>query len=71
MRMGQRKTADGRKRHIATDTMGLLLSVVVTAASTQDRDGAHPLLARLRGGLHHRTDLGGCWIRGQAGARGA
>lgn len=28
--------------------MGLLLTVVVTAASTQDRDGAVPLLARLR-----------------------
>ncbi|MFE2960975.1 IS5 family transposase [Nocardia tengchongensis] len=42
------KKVGGRKRHIATDTMGLLLAVVVTAASTQDRDGAHPLLARLR-----------------------
>ncbi|MEU8151958.1 transposase [Nonomuraea sp. NPDC048901] len=30
------------------DTLGLLLCVVVTAASVQDRDGAHPLLARLR-----------------------
>ena len=42
------KKVGGRKRHIATDTMGLLLAVVVTAASTQDRDGAVPLLARLR-----------------------
>jgi len=30
------------------DTLGLLLAVVVTAASVQDRDGAHPLLALLR-----------------------
>ncbi|ATY09589.1 IS5 family transposase [Amycolatopsis sp. AA4] len=42
------KKTKGRKRHIATDTLGLLLAVVVTAASTQDRDGAHLLLAALR-----------------------
>ena len=42
------KKVGGRKRHIATDTMGLLLAVVVTAASVQDRDGAVGLLARLR-----------------------
>jgi hypothetical protein len=37
----------GRKRHIAVDTLGLLISVLVTAASVQDRDGARPLLAQL------------------------
>ena len=42
------KKVGGRKRHIAVDTLGLLLAVVVTAASTQDRDGAHRLLALLR-----------------------
>ncbi len=42
------KKVNGRKRHIAVDTLGLLLAVVVTAASAQDRDGACPLLARLR-----------------------
>jgi len=42
------KKINGRKRHIAVDTCGLLLAVVVTAASVQDRDGAHPLLAVLR-----------------------
>ncbi|WP_441954560.1 IS5 family transposase [Nocardia sp. 2TAF39] len=42
------KKVGGRKRHIATDTLGSLLAVVVTAASTQDRDGAQPLLALLR-----------------------
>lgn len=30
------------------DTLGLLLAIVVTAASVQDRDGARPLLCRLR-----------------------
>jgi transposase len=33
------KKVQGRKRHIVTDTLGLLLVVVVTAASVQDRDG--------------------------------
>jgi transposase len=33
------KKVSGRKRHIVTDTLGLLLVVVVTAASVQDRDG--------------------------------
>ncbi len=42
------KKTKGRKRHIAVDTLGLLLAVVVTAASIQDRDGAHRLLAALR-----------------------
>ena len=38
------KKVNGRKRHIATDTTGLLLVVLVTAASTQDRDGGRWLL---------------------------
>jgi transposase len=42
------KKVNGRKRHVAVDTLGLLLVVLVTAASVQDRDGARPLLWRLR-----------------------
>ena len=34
------KKVKGRKRHILVDTLGLLMTVVVTAASVQDRDGA-------------------------------
>jgi putative transposase len=34
------KLVKGRKRHVVVDTMGLVLAVVVTAASVQDRDGA-------------------------------
>ncbi|GAA4228871.1 transposase [Streptosporangium album] len=37
------KKIKGQKRHVAVDTLGLLLCVIVTAASVQDRDGAHPL----------------------------
>ena len=38
------KKVSGRKRHIAVDTSGLLLAMVITAASVQDRDGARLLL---------------------------
>lgn len=34
------KKVKGRKRHIVTDTLGLLLSCIVHAADIQDRDGA-------------------------------
>ncbi|WP_244461462.1 transposase [Rhodococcus sp. ZPP] len=43
------KRTNGVKRHIAVDVNGLLLAVVVTAASIQDRDAAHRLLTALRG----------------------
>lgn len=39
------KKVKGRKRHLLVDTLGLLLAVVVTAASVQDRDGAVPSVA--------------------------
>jgi transposase len=42
------KKVNGRKRHIAVDTIGLLLTVLVTAAAVQDRDAAKPLLWNLR-----------------------
>jgi putative transposase len=40
------KQCAGRKRHLLVDTLGLLLVVVVTAASVQDRDGARLVLRR-------------------------
>jgi len=43
------KLIKGRKRHLLVDTLGLLLAVVVTTASVQDRDGARLLLSRLGG----------------------
>jgi putative transposase len=42
------KQVGGRKRHLLVDTLGLLLVVVVHAASVQDRDGAKRLLAVLQ-----------------------
>ncbi|MEV0375721.1 IS5 family transposase [Streptomyces sp. NPDC050636] len=38
------KKIKGRKRHLATDTLGLLLAVIVTAASVQDTAGGRHLL---------------------------
>ncbi len=49
------KKVTGRKRHIAVDTQGLLLGVVVHAASIQDADGAGGLLGRIKP-LY-------CWLR--------
>jgi Transposase DDE domain len=42
------KKVNGCTRHIAVDTTGLLLTVLITAASVQDRDAAKPLLWNLR-----------------------
>lgn len=42
------KKINGRKRHIAVDTAGLVLDVVITPASVQDRQGARPLLWNTR-----------------------
>lgn len=43
------KQVNGRKRHLLVDTLGLLMAVVVTAASVQDRDGAKLLISHLPG----------------------
>ncbi|WP_307869026.1 transposase [Umezawaea beigongshangensis] len=44
---GGKKVA-GRKRHVVVDTAGLLVAVLVTPASTQDRVTARSLLRRTR-----------------------
>ena len=55
------KLINGRKRHILVDTLGLLILVVVTAASVQDRDGAK-LLCRGLGGTGKK--LRRIWVDG-------
>lgn len=40
------KRTRGRKRHIVVDTLGLLLVVMVTSASVQDRHGGRAILER-------------------------
>ncbi|WP_190195268.1 IS5 family transposase [Streptomyces minutiscleroticus] len=47
------KKIKGRKRHIVVDTLGLILAVMVTPASTGDRAAAQDLLARATQ-EHHR-----------------
>ncbi|HEX2805418.1 MAG TPA: IS5 family transposase [Kineosporiaceae bacterium] len=42
------KKVNGRKRHVVVDTIGLLVVVLVTAASVQDRDGGRLVLDKAR-----------------------
>lgn len=42
------KKVKGRKRHILTDTLGLLICVVVHSAGVQDRNGAYLLLEKAK-----------------------
>ncbi|WP_293780632.1 IS5 family transposase [uncultured Aeromicrobium sp.] len=42
------KKINGRKRHIVTDTLGLLIVVMVTSAALQDRDGGRLVLERAK-----------------------
>ena len=57
------KKIKGRKRRILTDTLGLLVGIVVHAASVQGRDGAPAVLKTLRTRwpwLRHVFADGGC-----------
>lgn len=49
------KKVKGRKRHMDTDTLGLMLFAVIHAASIQDRDGAPAVIKT----IHHRFP----WLR--------
>ena len=42
------KKTTGRKRHLVVDTLGMVLCVVVHAASVQDQDGARLVLGRIK-----------------------
>ena len=55
------KKVTGRKRHILVDTMGLLLIVIVTAASVSDPAGARLLFQRMGGAC---KDLRKIWVDG-------
>lgn len=44
------KKIKGRKRHIVTDTLGLMVGLVVHGADIQDRDGAPTVLKSIRQG---------------------
>jgi transposase len=53
------KKIKGRKRHIATDTLGLLLVVLVTAASVQDNAGGQALIRQLAAA---HQDVARVWV---------
>jgi transposase len=42
------KKINGRRRHVITDSLGLLLMILVTAADVTDRQAARVMLPRLR-----------------------
>jgi len=42
------KKVQGRKRHIVTDTLGLLMAIVIHGADIQDREGAKLVIEQLR-----------------------
>ena len=55
------KHVKGRKRHLLVDTLGVVLAVVVTAASTSDPAGARLLFKRLGGACKQLRKL---WVDG-------
>ncbi len=55
------KHVKGRKRHLLVATMGVLLAVVVTAASTSDPAGARLLFRRLGGATKQLRTV---WVDG-------
>lgn len=59
------KKVNGRKRFIVTDTLGLLITVTVVAASVQDRDGARSALVGL-----YLTSAGCRYVFADAGFAG-
>ncbi len=55
------KKVNGRKRHVVVDTIGLLVVVLVTAASVQDRDGGRLVLDKARIAM---PSIAGVWADG-------
>lgn len=50
------KKVNGRKRHIVTDTLGLLLSVTVHEASQSDRESAESVLVKVKRAMTKRFE---------------
>jgi len=61
------KKVKGRKRHLVTDTLELLLAALVTPASMQDRDAAIPVVEPGHGqGAWHQAAVRRRWVRRRA-----
>ncbi len=54
----------GRKRHLLVDTLGLILTVVVTAANVPEREGAKQLLAKTHQQREKYPRLVRIWVDG-------
>ena len=50
------KNVSGRKRHVAVDCLGLILAIMITPASVQDRDAAKSLI-KLLVAMHGRLQI--------------
>jgi putative transposase len=61
------KKITGRKRHVAVDTLGLLLAVVVHRADWQDQDGAKWVIEKLGEQFHRIKVVFGDIAYGRAG----
>jgi putative transposase len=58
------KKVSGRKRNVVVDTLGLVLVVIVTSASVQDRDGARLVLRELYRRMRDSLRLQLVWADG-------
>jgi putative transposase len=56
------KKVKGRKRHVLVDTLGLVIVVVVSAASVPERQGAQLVLAKLHQIREHFPRLARIWV---------
>jgi putative transposase len=61
------KKITGRKRHVAVDTLGLLLAIVVHGADWQDQDGAKWVIEKLGAQFHRIKVVFGDIAYGRAG----
>lgn len=58
------KQIKGRKRHVLVDTLGLLITVVVTAANLPERAGAKLVLAKVKQERRRFWRLVKIWVDG-------
>jgi transposase len=58
------KKTKGRKRHLLVDTLGLVLTIVVTAADVPEREGDKQVLAKTQQQREKYPRLVRIWVDG-------
>ena len=58
------KKTKGRKRHLLVDTLGLVITILITAASVQEREGAKQLLEKTHQKREKYPRLVRIWVDG-------